>query len=355
MCSSFAVGGAENMVAQLVAGLKAINANVFVITSNPKIDNHLQKKIDLTGAKVFYNDSSKKNLFARIKNFFRINAILKKEKPDVIHTNLSIVIYALPYVFFHKVKLIHTVHNIPSKDVGRSTRFLLRLLVKLKKVRFTSISRRIQQEIVREYGVAESVAPVIVNPVNCKLYDNLIPERKFMGTTRFVSVGRLAPQKNHFLLLKAFKKLLDEGCDARLTVAGDGNLKDSLIDFVVQHKIEERVSFLGEVSNIPELLVESDAFVLSSDYEGLPLTLLEAMAAGLPIVSTDVGGVSDIVKDGLNGLLVPPQNVDMLADAMFRLAHDEKLRSDFASNSVKMVQQYDVSFFVEKYNSFYME
>ena len=355
MCSSFAVGGAENMVAQLIAGLKAKGADLFVVTSNPKIDSHIQKKVDLTGAKVFYNDSSKKNLFARIKNFYRINSILRKEKPDVIHTNLSIVIYAIPYVFFHKVKLIHTVHNIPCKDVGGSTRFLLRLLVKMKKIRFSSISKQIQHEIVKEYGVNEENAPVIVNPVDCDLYDELVSTRKMARKIRYVSVGRLAPQKNHVLLLRAFKKVLDEGVDAQLTIAGDGVLKDELIDYACQHRIDNRVIFLGEVSNIPELLIESDVFVLSSDYEGLPLTLLEAMAAGLPIVSTDVGGVSDIVKDNFNGLLVPPQNVEMLAKSMLRLTQDEKLRKFFALNSLKMIRQYDVSHFVEKYNSFYME
>ena len=356
MCSSFAVGGAENMVAQLVAGLNKEMFDVVVVTSNPRENNHIQDLVDSSGAKIYCYSSSKKNLYSRIKNFIRINGILKKEHPDIVHTNLSIVVYALPYVFFHRVKLIHTVHNIPNKDLGRGTRFLLKILVKLKKINFSSISRIIQNEIVKEYNVSELLCPIIVNPVDCKKYEMVAAQRRsqVMDVFRFVSVGRLSSQKNHMLLIQAFKKVVEKKHNVLLTIAGDGSLRELLINYVHQLALDDKVVFLGEIADVPNLLAQCDAFVLSSDYEGLPLTLLEAMAAGLPIISTNVGGVSDIVINEENGLLVPSKNCDMLADSMDRLISDLELRKKLLNNAPKMARQYDISSFIDKYTSLYV-
>lgn len=357
MCSSFVVGGAENMVAQLVAGLDKEKFDVVVLTSNPRENNHIQDLVDASGVKTYYYSSSKKSVYSRIKNFVRINSILKKERPDIVHTNLSIVVYVLPYVLFHRVKLIHTVHNIPNKDLGRGSRFLLKILVKLKKIKFSSISRIIQKEIVKEYNVGESLCPVIVNPVDCKKYEMIAVQsrNREKGVFHFVSVGRLSNQKNHMLLIQAFKKVVEKKQNVLLTIAGDGLLRGRLTDYVHRMALDDRVIFLGEIADVPNLLAQCDAFVLSSDYEGLPLTLLEAMAAGLPIISTNVGGVSDIVINEKNGLLVPSKNSDLLADSMVRLISDLDLRKKLLDNAPKMAKQYDISCFIDKYTSLYME
>lgn len=355
MCSSFAVGGAENMVAQLLENIDTYDKTVFAVLSNPKCDNHIQRIVEDSGIKCYYaSPVSDKNFMQRIMTFFRINRILKNEKPDVIHTNLSIVIYAVPYIIAHKTKLIHTVHNLPEKDAGKLMRFLFKMLVKLHKIQFSSISQVIQEEIIRQYGIAKNLAPVIINPVDCDKYSNLrAPKKHTEDCIRFISVGRLAPQKNQRLLIQSFSKVHANFPNTELVIAGEGYLRRELETLVGELGLEKAVFLLGNRDDMPALLRKADIFVLSSDYEGLPLTVLEAMASGLAVISTDVGGVRDIVgKD--EGLLVESKNERQLADAMMKLVSNNNLRNSIGLNAVKAARKYDISVFTKKYESLYI-
>lgn len=356
MISSFAVGGAENMVAQLIAGLDKTSFELIVITSNPKQNTHIQNIVDKSCIKFYSaNKTDDKSLFSRLKTFWNVCKILKREKPDLIHTNLSIIIYAIPYILFHKVAFIHTVHNLPSKDLGNNVRLVLKCLVKLKKIRFTSISKSIQSAIVSEYGVEKSLAPIIVNPVNCKEFD-VKPIRcanHCFEKIRFVNVGRLSLQKNQELLIKAFSHVVKKYDDISLDIVGSGDLSPKLNTLVEKLNLNSHVFFKGSRSDIPQLLASSDIFVLSSIYEGLPLTILEAEASGLPIISTDVGGVSDVVENEKNGLLVPNNDEKSLANAMIHLIEHDELRVLFGNQSKEIVKKYDINCFINQYSSLY--
>ncbi|MFB6273388.1 MAG: glycosyltransferase family 4 protein [Salinibacter sp.] len=134
-------------------------------------------------------------------------------------------------------------------------------------------------------------------------------------------VGRLVHQKNPFALLQAMRTV-DHG---RLLVVGSGPYGARMHTYVQHHGLEGRVVMTGQREDIPELLSASDLFVLPSRWEGLPLTIIEAMMAGLPVITTDVGGNPELVEHGVNGLLVPPNDVEALASAIRRLSHDESL------------------------------
>lgn len=111
-------------------------------------------------------------------------------------------------------------------------------------------------------------------------------------------------------------------------ILGDGPLKEELETYLKEHKLTQHIFMEGNVENVEQYLAEADAFVLSSNYEGLPLVILEAMASGLPIVSTDVGGVKDVVTD--NGLLVEPHSIEKLASAMMQIKANAEMRKDFS-------------------------
>jgi glycosyltransferase involved in cell wall biosynthesis len=148
-----------------------------------------------------------------------------------------------------------------------------------------------------------------------------------------LNVGRLVPEKGHRVLLNAAVRVLQDFPNVVFAVAGDGPLRAELEELSAALGISDHVRLLGSRADVPELLAASDIFVLSSLTEGLPMALLEAMAAGKAVVSTKVGGIRAALDNGACGLLVPPDNASALADALLRLLRDERLRADFAGRA----------------------
>jgi glycosyltransferase involved in cell wall biosynthesis len=153
-----------------------------------------------------------------------------------------------------------------------------------------------------------------------------------------LAVARLEPQKNPVLLAEAVAGL---GFEARLLLAGDGSLRPALEGRL-------RVELLGVRSDVAELLRCADVFALASDYEGHPIALMEAMAAGLPVVATAVGGVPEIVGDA--GLLVPPGDREAMTSAIARLHDDAALRENLARRARARASGFDVRVMVESYS-----
>jgi glycosyltransferase involved in cell wall biosynthesis len=142
----------------------------------------------------------------------------------------------------------------------------------------------------------------------------------------FVCAARLEKQKNHAMLLEAFARGPATSRTAHLLLAGDGERRLALEEQARQLGIQGKVRFLGLRADICEVLAAADIFVLASHSEGNPLSLMEAMAAGLPVVATAVGGVPELIADRASGLLVTPGNVDGLVAAMLKLLQDEETR-----------------------------
>ena len=140
-----------------------------------------------------------------------------------------------------------------------------------------------------------------------------IPESGFL----WVSVGNLTRQKGYSTLIDAFNMLPGENIN--LIIAGNGPLRQTLNKKIIELGLHDKITLLGRVDNIPDLMAAADALVQSSIFEGLPGVLLEAMAATLPVVATNVGGTPEIVVDSKTGFLVPPENPIKLKDAMSRI------------------------------------
>jgi glycosyltransferase involved in cell wall biosynthesis len=153
----------------------------------------------------------------------------------------------------------------------------------------------------------------------------------------FGTVAALLPKKGHVFLVDAIP-VVSESCPGALFVlVGDGPERPALELRAQQLGVAERLLFLGVRDDVEEILAELDAFVLPSLYEGLPNSVLEAMAAGVPVIATRVGGVPEIVQDGVSGLLAEPASPPALAAAMVRLARDEGLRRRLAENALAFV------------------
>ena len=153
-------------------------------------------------------------------------------------------------------------------------------------------------------------------------------------------IGRFHAQKGIDVLLKAFEKIEKSKMNVRLMLVGDGTLRKKIWKQSQTLGNDNRVLFTGIRKDIPLILSSLDIFVLPSRWEGLPLVLLEAMAAGLPIVATAVGGIPEVVVDGETGFLVPPEDPEALASAITRLIEDSVLRKKFGKAGYKRVKQH---------------
>lgn len=135
----------------------------------------------------------------------------------------------------------------------------------------------------------------------------------------WIAVGRLTEQKDYPNMIDAFARTLEERRDARLLIVGKGPIGPELLRDVTARGLDDRVKLLGEREDVPSLLNASDAYVMSSAWEGAPIVLLEAAASRLPIVATDVGGNRELIDDGKSGLIVPSRNPVALQEAMMRI------------------------------------
>ncbi len=169
-----------------------------------------------------------------------------------------------------------------------------------------------------------------------------------------VIVARLSPEKDIDTLLRATALVVRQDAAFRLEIAGDGPCMSSLRQTSVSLGLEEHIRFLGEVRDVPALLARAGLFVLSSLSEGISLTLLEAMACGLPLVATRVGGNPEVICDGETGFLVPPQNPRALADTLLRLRGDHLLCVRLGEMGRRRVEaMFDVRRMVAEYEALY--
>jgi glycosyltransferase involved in cell wall biosynthesis len=169
------------------------------------------------------------------------------------------------------------------------------------------------------------------------------------------SISRLSEQKGHRYLLAAAPRVLARRKDARFLIVGDGNQMGSLRQQAEALGIAPSVVFAGHRTDVPALLGALDVFCISSTYEGTPLALFEAMAAGKAIVSTAVDGCREVLADGVTGLLVPPRDPEALAGALLRCIEDAALRASLAKQAREASSRYDIAACVAQMQDLYDE
>jgi glycosyltransferase involved in cell wall biosynthesis len=183
------------------------------------------------------------------------------------------------------------------------------------------ISEATRRFFVRFRGIPEAKTRVILNGANLGRFVSVPAQPgSVLPRVRFGIAARMVGEKDHFTLLRAFALVVAEMPEAELQIAGDGPYRDRLVDLAKALNLKDRVTFVGALSHIAEFLSQLDIFVLSSLNEGLPLVLLEAMAAGLPVVSTRAGGVEEAAHEGVNAYLAAVGDSADLAQAMMRMA-----------------------------------
>jgi glycosyltransferase involved in cell wall biosynthesis len=198
---------------------------------------------------------------------------------------------------------------------------------------------------------------------NCAYIPNGIEIQKFQkGTksenikTRFLFVGRLEKQKGVIYLIKA-AKLLKDRKDFEITIVGDGSESENLHKAVIKSNMEAMVKFTGRIDDrkLKEYYLGCDVFVLPSLWEGMPLTLMEAAAAELPIIACNIGGIPSFFTHEENALLIIPENVEALVNTMQRLIEDKQLSKKIGSNARKLAEKFSWENSAKALNEIYFE
>ena len=183
------------------------------------------------------------------------------------------------------------------------------------------------------------------------LTDLVVPKIQSLKLNRIISVARLYPQKNQKMMIEAFAKIADEFPDWQLVIFGEGPLRSSLELLVKSLQLDGRVLLPGRTEHVVEELRKSKIFCLSSDYEGMSNSMIEAICVGLPIVTTNVSGVKELVDDNINGFVVECGNVDRMCSALSSLMGNESLMNCFAQKSFERRRLFQMDVVNNKWNS----
>ena len=346
----FCFGGAETMCENLTYALKKMGHEVTVVSL---YDEHtpISQRMEKNGVKILYLD---KKLGLDLSMVPKLTKIMKKERPDAVHTHLDVIKYAVAAAKLAGIETcVHTVHNVADKEAeGRLQKIINKTYFKLGWSVPVALSPEVQRTIAAFYSMDLSNIPVIYNGVDLS---RCIPKETYTtDTLTLVHIGRFNEQKNHEGLLQAFQKIHARYPNCRLNLLGDGELRESMEAYAKALGIFESVRFLGSQSDVYPHLHDADIFLLPSKYEGMPMTIIEAMGTGLPIVASAVGGVPDMITNEESGLLTSC-DPDEVSRAVFRLIKEDALRKSLGQNAKKESVRFSAEYMAEAYSKVYQK
>ena len=300
---SMGSGGIEAMICGLVNEMakthdvtlctifKVDRSNVFEQKLSP-----LVRRVDLGKTKPGFS----------LKEIFKVYRFIRKGDYDVVHIHGFFYYYALTVFLLHKkARFVYTIHSDAAKENStwdRRLLFLKKFAFRKEYVHPITISRTSQKSFETYYGFDSTL---IYNGISAPKFDTnsdkLETYRLTQQTKLFFHPGRITEAKNQLTLVKVFKQFEEEGRDVVLLIAGakqDWHIWEEIASY-----FSKRIVYLGERSDVIELMAEADAFCLPSIWEGLPVTLLEALSVGCIPICSPVGGIPEIIEDGSNGFL----------------------------------------------------
>lgn len=339
-------GGAERVIVQLANYFVAQNIKTTIITMDI-YDVFFEVDKRVTIHKIAQENKSSK-LRDKIYRYGLLRKKIQEIRPTIVLSLPEDVgIYVILALLGTKIPVIVSERNNPwvMPDV-KITRFLRRIAYPFAKgiVFQTEMAKSFFSTGIQKKGI------VINNPVDLER----IPE-KYEGERRkvIVSVGRLASQKNFRLLINAFNEFSENFDDYSLVIYGEGDLRSELEQQIAILGLENKVSLPGATTDVLDRIKDCAMFILSSNYEGMPNVLIEAMCMGMPVISTDCpsGGPRELIKDNFNGCLVPVGNKDKILNAMGKLT-DNNFSKKISNNAYKLRAVLSDKKVFEKWESF---
>lgn len=342
------LAGAERMCEALT--LELINKGIEVkIVSLFSYNTPITQELIHAGVEIIFLDKKRGMDLSIIK---KLKKIFEQEKPDVVHSHLNAQKYAMIAAKQAAVPIcVHTVHNVAEKELSTLDRLLAKKFYKKYQVIPVALSELIQRTIINVYGVSFDSIPVILNGIN--LSNCIRKDNYAIGQTiKILHIGRFAEQKNHKGLIDAFKIFHAIKPNSVLELIGNGNTFDEIQKYVSDQNLGSAVSFLGLKTNVYQYINEADIFILPSLYEGIPITLIEAMGTGVPILATDVGGIPNMLSNNESAILTSVDSQE-IANNLVRLSEDIQLRKQLGQNALARSQEFSSEEMARQYIKLY--
>lgn len=296
-------------------------------------------------------DMESKNPINIIKNIRIIKKIIKDKNITIIHSHHRMAAMYANLVSNKKIIKLANAHN---------TFFNKKILTKLayKNTHIIAVGEKVKENLINFYGINKKNIDVIYNAVkpfcNEVKIDNEIDKSKKAGYFTIANIGRLSEQKGMEYFIKAAEIVKKQNKMTKFYIVGSGEDKKKLEILVKEKKMEDSIEFMGFRADVQNIMSQVDLIVLSSLWEGLPLTPMEAFSVGKTIVATSVDGTVEIVKDKENGYLVEPRNSEELANAICKLIENEPIRKKFEVNALQTYKnKFEFNIMKENYIDFY--
>ncbi len=347
---SFLLGGSELLARSLVQAIPHYSHGVISVD----LPGPLQQEFEDLGARTWCAHREQTSFFQATR---AVQAAVADFSPEVVHCHhLHQLVHAFLPCILKGVPIVHTEHERFSLSRSRY-QALLRFCAYGCRV-VTAVDGSVAEFLSETVGIPSRKLQVIRNGVDVRRFANAAADRESVGLAGdgpvIGAVARLHPVKGHSVLLRSFVGVKRQFPKAALLIVGDGEERAGLSALAQELGIDDSVVFLGSRRDIPELLAAMDIVVLPSFEEGLPLSLLEAMAAAKPIVATDVGAVSTVIRDNQTGLLVPPRDAGAITGALIRMLSDVKLQRALSTAAQALaVDRYSLDRTAEAYQGIY--
>ncbi len=347
--------GAEVMAYHLLGGLHSNNiCHAQVVVLN---EGRVAESLRQQGIKVIVCDETRLSFSSLLK---QVRQVLHEFQPEIIHSHRykENILGYLASRGMGKVKLLATQHGMPEKKDNKLS--LKKRCIKtlnfslLSKCfdRLVAVSHDMKSQLVAS-GISSGKVPVIHNGVE------LPAKPQGSGSKNFFvvgSCGRLFPVKNYGLFIDTAAQVMAESSRTRFELAGDGPQMENLQFLCRQHRLNGRFDFLGHVQNMSSFYQGLDIYMSTSIHEGIPMSVLEAMGHGLPVVAPKVGGFPEIVEHGVDGFLIPEHDPVLFAQACLQLKDDPNLLASMSTAAREKIEsKFSVQCMTKGYHTLYQE
>lgn len=352
-------GGAEKLIEEslhLMNSIEGVEVNLLLLTDENNVFDKILKEcginVDIIPHKKLYSPA----------NIFYIRKYIIKGKYDIVHVHLFPAFYwvslAAKLIFKNKPKFVYTEHSTHNRRREKSYLRPLEKFIYNSYDKIISISQQTEDNLIRWLKPKDPKKFIVIENgvdiekfINAKPYNKSEIDSEFTNDTKLICmVGRFTEAKDQATLIKAMKKVSD---NVHLLLVGEGPLKETNEDLAKEIGVKDRVHFLGFRNDIPRILKTIDIFVLSSNWEGFGLAAVEGMAAGKPVIASDVPGLRDIVKG--SGLLFPVGNSDELARKINELVCEKSKYGEISKKCQERAKNYSLERMVEQYIKLYKE
>ncbi|KNY26432.1 glycosyltransferase [Pseudobacteroides cellulosolvens] len=415
----FTTGGVERFIIDLVTHYDKNKYEMAVLSLSPKSGDFIfDKELERNDVRILFMESQDGKLGGFLR-FIRINKIIRDFKPDIIHSHMYSLRYCMLPAILNRIPVrIHTVHVdglLETNYIGNRLKGKFFKAFKLLKGKAPHRVKKLIGEINGGDPAANTYKGICFNK-NSKIYKaininefteqactgsrlmdiafryfNFIPvavsenvkesimkvfelenihmiyngvdisrfspgmDQRDDREIRLINVARFEQAKNQEMLLDSFEMVVKECKNVKLLLVGDGEYRQKIMKKAVRMNLTDYVEFLGIRSDVPALFASSDIFAFPSITEAFGLVLVEAMASGLPIVSTTIGAVPEVVMNGISGILVEPNNPEAFAEAIIRLVKNKTLRDEMARNAAQSAGRFELKKMIINYENLYGE